>query len=295
MKYWPTQSVDCYCQYIVLCRCPALEKTLAVRFIRHRNETWAACLRRTGETCRFGPTVARTGPPVARRLTLPGDRRLESTPPKKLRPKIIPAAWRSVKLLRGQEGPHTADTRCIFRRRGLARARAAPRERIGDAGRSGRGGGDPRRRSRARRPSVAGEVRECFFFMLFKMSRRTSIGTFYKGVNILIPGTVPGTGQESINRLRTERERHNLTLVQLLCTLYSALTSTYVRSIAVVAVYTCTRYSTNSHSRQRCSSFAAFAPPKTKTHHVIFLPLFVVSSCCLCQSCAPSHFFVHTW
>lgn len=62
--------------------------------------------------------------------------------------------------LRGIERPvDCGDTRRRFRRRGLGRARADPRERVLGTSRCGRSGGAPRRRNRTRGFLAVGETR----------------------------------------------------------------------------------------------------------------------------------------
>ena len=128
--------------------------------MRHRNETcgWHVCAGRVTHVVDLDPTAARTGPHdggAGRAADPRGHRRPKTTP----RTNHDTASRRCVKTLRGQERPaDCGDTRRRFRRRGLARARATPRERIDSAGRCGRGGRAPRQRNRARRLSQAGEV-----------------------------------------------------------------------------------------------------------------------------------------
>ena len=144
-----------------------------VRVIRPHNETfgWHVRAGRVTHVVDLDPTVARPhrasrrrrreGGRPSRDPTFPRHRRPKSTHPKKSRQNLISVSRRCVKTLRGQERPvDCGDTGSRFRRRGVARARATPRERIGSAGRCDRGGRAPRRRNRARRLSQAGEVRK---------------------------------------------------------------------------------------------------------------------------------------
>ena len=96
-------------------------------------------------------------------------------PPIESRQNIIPVARRCVKTLRWLERPVDCEgIRHRFRRRGLVRARAAPRGRIRDAGRCGRGGTAPPRRNRSRRPLAGGARNE----KKCQISLRTIIGIF---------------------------------------------------------------------------------------------------------------------
>ena len=132
--------------------------------MRHRNETcgWHVCAGRVTNVADLDLAVARTGPHdggSGRVSDAPGGPEVGEHLPKESGQDIAPVARHRAKSLRAQErSVDCGDTRRRSRRRGLARARAAPRERIRGAGRYGQGRHAPWRRNRARRSPVAGCV-----------------------------------------------------------------------------------------------------------------------------------------
>ena len=108
------------------------------------------------------PTVARTCPHedgASRTADAPGEPTVGENAPEEIQDQIsFLLRGVALKWLRGLENSiNCGDTRRRFRRRGLARARAATHERIRGAGRYGRGVRALQRRNRARRLAQAGE------------------------------------------------------------------------------------------------------------------------------------------
>lgn len=137
--------------------------TFDILCIRHRNETRVACIFRACATCRKSQPFGCLQRPAQRRRRQGGRRSWGTSrrrPPSRRHhdKKRIPVSRRCAKSLSGQERPvDCGDTRPSFRHRGLARARATPRELIRGTGSCGRGGSALRRRSRARRLSAEAE------------------------------------------------------------------------------------------------------------------------------------------
>ena len=155
--------------------------------MRHRNETfgWHVCAGRAKHVVDLDPTVARTYR-SSRRRRRQGCRR----PRRNHDQTLTSVSRRCVKTLRGQERPvDCGDTRRRFRRRGLARAPAAPHERIGSAGRYGRADARPDEetaRGGLRRRERSAYDENCQISLRTACSRRSYYGYIYTAV--LVPG-----------------------------------------------------------------------------------------------------------